>query len=422
VVIVGAGFGGLRAARTLAKAPVDVVLLDRNNYHLFQPLLYQVGAAALPPAEIAYPIRSIVRRQRNLAFRVAVVLGCDMERRVVTTSRGEVPFDALIVAAGAATNDFGLPGVARHAFGLKSLPDALRLRNHVLRCFEEAVATSRAEERRALLAIVVAGGGPTGVEVAGAASELLRRVLGRDYPALSREEVSVTLLEAGPRLLAAFPPDLAAAAARSLARLEVNVRTGAGVASYDGEIVRLEDGGTIEARTLVWAAGVKAEPLLPGLGLPVHRSGRILVEPTLQVRGHPLVYAIGDAAYLESQGAPVPMLAPPAMQMGALAAENVVRELAGQQRQTFRYRDPGTMATIGRSAAVASIAGLHLTGLSAWLVWLFVHLMQLVGFRNRVVVFVDWAWQYLFYRPASPLIVETSTLPYKELDETRPGT
>ncbi|HEX4823666.1 MAG TPA: NAD(P)/FAD-dependent oxidoreductase [Candidatus Polarisedimenticolaceae bacterium] len=411
VVIVGAGFGGLHAAKALAKTEVDVVLLDRNNYHLFQPLLYQVAVAALPPAEIAYPVRPIVRRIENVAFRVAEVTGCDLARKVVITDRGEVPYDALVVAAGAATNDFGLPGIAEHAFDLKSLPDALRLRNHVLRCFERAVASGSADERRALLTIVVAGGGPTGVEVAGAASELLRRVLGRDYPALSRDEIAVHLLEAGPRVLAAFPTDLAEAAAKALARIEVVVETGVKVAGYDGASVRLAGGRTIPARTLVWAAGVAAAPLASMLGLPARGGGRIVVEPTLEVAGQPGVFVIGDAAYLEAGGAAVPMLAPPAIQMGACAAGNVRRRLRGEPLVPFRYRDPGTLATIGRSAAVASIRGFHLRGFPAWIVWLFVHLMQLVGFRNRVVVFVDWAWQYLLYRPASPIILEAAPRP-----------
>jgi NADH dehydrogenase len=406
VVIVGAGFGGLRAAKALAGAPVDVVLIDRNNYHLFQPLLYQVAAAALPPSEIAYPLRTILRRQRNLEFRVATVEGFDLVRRVIATSRGDVPYDTLILAAGAATQTFGLDGIERHAFDLKTLPDALRLRNHVLRCFEQAVSTSREDARRALLTIAVVGGGPTGVEVAGAMSELLRRVLARDYRQLALSEVTIVLLEAGTRVLPAMPESLSRAAAQGLRGLDVDVRFGASVAGYDGENVRLRDGGTLSARTLVWAAGVKAGPLAAALGVPTHSSGRVIVEPTLAVPRHPEIFAIGDAAYLDAGGEPVPMLAPPAMQMGVCAARNVIRRLSGQPLEAFRYRDPGTMATIGRSAAVAKLGRFEFRGLPAWLIWLFVHLMQLVGFRNRVVVLVDWAWQYIFYRPASPLIVD----------------
>jgi len=429
VVIVGAGFGGLRAARALARAPVDVLLLDKNNYHLFQPLLYQVAVGALPPSEIAYPIRSILRKQRNLEFRVVSVLGFDLAGRVLSTSGGDIPYDHLIVASGAATNNFGLDDVAEKGFELKGLPSALRLRNHLMRCFESAIAATDPAERRALLTIAVAGGGPTGVEVAGAVSELLRRVLARDYRAIPRGEISVVLLEAGMRILPSMPERLSRAAASSLEALGVDVRTGTAVSSFDGETVRLASGSSLAVRTLVWAAGVKASPLTSALTVPLHRSGRVIVEPTLEVTGHPDVYAIGDAAYLETPAGPVPMLAPPAMQMGACAARNVMRRIAGEPLEAFAYEDPGTMATIGRSAAVVALGRFQFRGLFAWLVWLFVHLMQLVGFRNKLVVLVDWAWQYLFYRPASALILEDdkpgprgrtpSTLQDKELDKSR---
>lgn len=432
VLIIGAGFGGLRAARTLAGAPVDVLLLDRNNYHLFQPLLYQVAVAALPPSEIAYPVRTILRGQRNLEFRVVEVTGFDLARRVVRTSRGDMPYDHLIVASGAATNFFGLRDVAEHGFDLKGLPDALRLRNHVMRCFEDAIAAAEPEERKSLLTIAVVGGGPTGVEVAGAVSELLRRVLARDYRAIPKGEISVILLEAGTRVLATMPESLSVTAAASLRTLGVDVRFSSVVTAYDGKTVRLKGGDALAARTLVWAAGVQASPLTQAAGVPLHRSGRIFVEPTLAVPGHPDVYVIGDAAYLETPEGVVPMLAPPAIQMGATAAKNVLHRLAGTPPTPFRYKDPGTMATIGRSAAVAVLGGLKFRGLAAWLIWLFVHLMQLIGFRNKLVVLVDWAWQYFFYQPASPLIVqeggeperraEESTLQGKVLDNDRPGT
>jgi NADH dehydrogenase len=426
VVIVGAGFGGLRAARALAHAPVDVLLLDQNNYHLFQPLLYQVAVGALPPSEIAYPVRSILRKQRNLEFRVVSVLGFDLARRVLSTSGGDVRYDHLIVASGAATNTFGLRDVAEHGFELKGLPSALRLRNHVMRCFESAIAAGDPTERRALLTIAVAGGGPTGVEVAGSVSELLRRVLSRDYRAIPRGEIRVVLLEAGTRILPTMPERLSRAAASSLTALGVEVRTGAAVSSFDGATVRLADGSSLPARTLVWAAGVKASPLTSRLDVPRHATGRVIVEPTLVVQGHPDVYAIGDAAYLETPAGPVPMLAPPAIQMGSWAARNVMHRLADEPLEAFVYKDPGTMATIGRSAAVVALGRIQLRGFLAWLFWLFVHLMQLIGFRNKLVVLVDWAWQYLFYRPASTLILEVDdahpwggsrpTLQDKELD------
>jgi NADH:quinone reductase (non-electrogenic) len=421
VVIVGAGFGGLTAARTLAGSPVDVLLLDRNNYHLFQPLLYQVAVAALPPAEIAAPVRSILRRQRNLEFRIAEIVRIDPVRRVVVTPAEEIPYDTLILASGAATNFFGLDGVRRHGFDLKDLPGALRLRNHLIRCFEAAIAAHDPGDRRALLTIAVAGGGPTGVEVAGAVSELLRRVLRRDYPAIPAGDVRVVLLEGGPRILSTMPEELSAAAAASLRRLDVEVRLGARVVDFDGRVARLAGGETLSARTLVWAAGVAAAPLGGTLGVEVDAAGRIPVTPTLELRDHPEVFVVGDAALVRTADGTVPALCPPAIQMGAAAARNVLHRLAGRPLEPFRYKDPGTMATIGRSAAVVALGRLRLTGFPAWVVWLFVHLMQLVGFRNKLVVFVDWAWQYLFYTPASPLILEGDALHDKELDSAPPA-
>src|SRR5262245_23436078 len=359
VVIVGAGFGGLRAARALARAPVDVLLLDQHNYHLFQPLLYQVAVAALAPSEIAYPIRTIFRKQRNLDFRVSEVTGFDLKRRVVLSARGEIPYDFLIVASGAATNFFGLGEVARHGFELKDLPSALRLRNHLMRRFEDAIEATDPVERARLLTIAVVGGGPTGVEVSGAVSELLRRVLARDYRAIAPDQISVILLEAGDRVLTTMSERLSAAAVASLAKLGVDVRFRSIVAGFDGEAVRLADGATIPAGTLVWAAGVKAGPLTRQLNVPVQRSGRVPVRETLDLAGYPGVYVIGDAAHVETPEGPVPMLAPPAIQMGACAARNVRHSLEGSPQEAFRYEDPGTMATIGRSAAVAAIAGLR---------------------------------------------------------------
>jgi NADH dehydrogenase len=349
---------------------------------------------------------------------------------VLSTSGGEIPYDHLIVASGAATNTFALRDVAAHGFDLKGLPSALRLRNHLMRCFESAIASADTTERHELLTIAVAGGGPTGVEVAGAVSELLRRVLARDYRAIPRGEIRVILLEAGTRILPAMPERLSRAAASSLTALGVEVRTGAAVSTFDGTTVRLADRSSLPARTLVWAAGVKASPLTSTLHVPRHASGRVIVEPTLEVKGHGDVYAIGDAAYLETPAGPVPMLAPPAMQMGSCAARNVMHRLADEPLEAFVYKDPGTMATIGRSAAVVALGRVQLQGFLAWLFWLFVHLMQLVGFRNKLVVLVDWAWQYLFYRPASTLILEEDdaharggpqpTLQDKELDKMHP--
>ena len=406
VVIVGAGFGGLRAARALARAPVRVVLLDRHNYHLFQPLLYQVATAGLEPEGIAKPVRAILRGQRNLEFRMAEVTGVDLAARAVRTDVGDVPYDHLILAMGGETDFRGIESVARNGFGLKDVEEAVAIRNHVLRCFEEATLEADAARRRALLTFVVVGGGPTGVEMAGAFSELVRLVLVKDYPRLNLADVGILLLEASDRLLVAMPPRLSGAAAETLRAKHVEVRFGAAVEAYDGTCARLAGGEVIPARTLVWAAGAKAAALTAALGLRTARQGRIMVEPTLQVPGHPEVYVVGDAAWLEHARAPLPMMAPVAIQMAETAARNIRRRLAGRAPEALRYRDPGSLATIGRSAAVAYIHGLSFTGFPAWVVWLVVHLVQLIGFRNKLLVLLNWAWDYFFYDRAVRLITK----------------
>ena len=404
VVIVGAGFGGLRAARALRKAPVDVILLDRHNYHLFQPLLYQVATAGLEPEQIAKPVRSILRRQRNFEFRMVEVTGLDAEARRIITAEGPVPYDYLILAVGGETNYFGLESIPRHGFGLKDVPDAIRIRNHVLRQFEHAMLEANAERRRALLTFVVVGGGPTGVEMAGALSELIRLVLVKDYPRLNIKDVRVLLLEATDRLLASMPARLREAAAETLWRKHVEVRFGAAVSDYDGDRVLLKGGEVIPARTLIWAAGAKAVALTARLGLPTSRQGRVPVGPTLQVPGHPEISVIGDAAYLEAEGEPLPMMAPVALQMAETAVTNIVRALRAEPPVAFRYRDPGSLATIGRNAAVAYIRGIGFTGFPAWVVWLVVHIIQLIGFRNKLFVLLNWAWDYFFFERAARLI------------------
>jgi NADH dehydrogenase len=405
VVIVGAGFGGLRAARALRRAPVNVVLVDRRNYHLFQPLLYQVATAGLEPEQIARPVRAILRRQRNFEFRLSDVTAVHLADRRLDTSSGPLAYDYLILSIGGETNFFGLAGIERHGYGLKDVPDALRIRHTVLRNFELAILEPDAERRRACLTFVVVGGGPTGVEMAGSLSELIRLVLARDYPRLNLNDTRVLLLEAADRLLAGMPPRLGKAAADRLWRKHVEVRFGATVADFDGQQVSLKSGEVIPARTLIWAAGVQAACVRLGLdGLATARLRRIVVEPTLQVSGHPEVFVIGDAAYLEHDGQPLPMMAPVAIQQAATAGANVIRLLSGRPLEPFRYRDPGSLATIGRNAAVAHIRGIQLTGFVAWVVWLVVHLIQLIGFRNKIVVLLSWAWDYFFYDRAARLI------------------
>src|SRR5438876_1147749 len=406
VVIVGAGFGGLRAARALRKAPVNVVLVDRRNYHLFQPLLYQVATAGLEPEQIARPVRAILRRQANAEFRMTEVTGLEPAANRIVTTDGPIPYDYLILAVGGETNYFGLEGVPQHGFGLKDIPEAIRIRNHVLHAFERAMLEPDPEQRRAELTFIVVGGGPTGVEMAGALSELIRLVLVKDYPRLNVKDVRILLLEATDRLLGGMPARLGEAAAETLWRKKVEVRFGALVEDYDGERVRLKGGEVIPARTLIWAAGARAVSLTGRLGLPTGRHGRIRVEPTLQVGGHPEIYVIGDAAYLEADGQPLPMMAPVALQMAETAAANVTRQLHGELPQAFRYRDPGSLATIGRNAAVAYIRGIGFKGFPAWVVWLIVHLIQLIGFRNKLFVLLNWAWDYFFYERAARLITK----------------
>ncbi|HEU5262683.1 MAG TPA: NAD(P)/FAD-dependent oxidoreductase [Gemmatimonadales bacterium] len=406
VVIVGAGFGGLRAARALRKAPVDVVLLDRNNYHLFQPLLYQVATAGLEPEQIARPVRAILRGQKNFEFRMVTVTGVDVGARQVATDNGPVRYDYLVLAVGGETNYFGLESIVRHGFGLKGVIDAVAIRNHVLLCFERAMLEPDTERRRALLTFVVVGGGPTGVEMAGALSELIRLVLVKDYPRLNVKHVRVLLLEAADRLLAPMPERLREAAAETLWHKHVEVRFGAAVQDYDGTRVLLKGGEVVPAHTLLWAAGVKAVSLTAQLGLATAQQGRLVVTPALQVPNHPEVYVIGDAAYLETDGTPLPMMAPVAIQMAETAAGNIVRQLSGEPPRAFRYKDPGQLATIGRNAAVAYIRGIGFKGFPAWVVWLIVHIIQLIGFRNKLLVLINWAWDYFFYERAARLITK----------------
>ena len=420
VVIVGAGFGGLSCARALAGTAADVLLVDRHNYHLFTPLLYQVASSLLNPSDIAYPVRAVFRRSRNVHVRVGEVNGVDLERRAVLlvgpapTERGpagaeRVPFDYLVLASGSTTNFFGNAPAAAAALGLKDLPEALELRNHVLGCFEHAAREPDDAARAPWLTFAIVGAGPTGVEYAGALSELVRLVLAKDFPELDMGRVKVVLIEAGERVLAAYPAALGEDARRRLERRGVEVRLNTRVERVAGEAITLTGREPLMARTLVWAAGVRPGELAERLTWPKTRSGRIAVDAYLCVvgqegqegqegrEGRERVFAIGDIAAVPYRGGEMPMLSAPAMQQGRSVARNILRVERGARPKPFRYVDKGTMATIGRSAAVAEIGPFKLKGLVGWLAWLFVHLYYIIGFRNRLLVLVEWAWDYFRY-------------------------
>ena len=411
VVIVGAGFGGLWVARGLANRPVDVTLVDRNNYHTFFPLLYQVAAAELVPTDIAYPVRSIFRRARNVEVRMTEMTDLDLTEREVVTASGRVGYDYLVLALGSEPAFFGVPGAEEHAFPLRWMSDAVPLRHHVLTRFEAAVTCER-ERRRQLLTFVVVGGGPTGVEYAGALSELVFGPLLEDFPGIEPEEIGIELVEAGDRLLAGMPPKLGQYALERLRRRRVSVRLGDGVESVEAECVRLSGGAPLPTETVVWTAGVRGEPRAAAWGLPVGRAGRVPVTPRLNLEAHPEVFVVGDLAYLEdADGQPLPQVAQVAIQQGRTTASNIRSLVAGRPARPFRYKDPGMLAVIGRNAAVAHVFGFAFRGLTAWLLWLGIHVSWLIGFRNRALVLLNWGWNYVRYRRAIRLILPTVIVP-----------
>jgi NADH dehydrogenase len=407
VVIVGAGFGGLSAARALRGAEADVLIIDRHNYHVFQPLLYQVASGLLDPAEIAHPVRSILRGHRNTDVLMAAVQGIDLERRLVRCDI-DVPYDFLIVAAGAVTNHFGNAELAAHTMGLKGLNDALTLRATVLGRIERAAESTDASERARLLTFVIAGAGPTGVEYAGALSELFLHVLPKDFPRLDFAAARVVLVEGKSRVLETFHPRLGAMAAGVLRRRHVELTLNRLVRDADAGGITLDDGTRIDAATVIWTAGVRASPLAGQLTTLPASLGRVPVRATLQLPGHDEVQVIGDLAALEEDGELLPMLAPVAIQQGEHAARNITALLAGGPASPFHYHDKGTMATVGRNYAVVQLGRIRVAGFVGWLMWLFVHLTYIITFRSKVVVLINWGWNYLFYDRPVRLITEAS--------------
>ena len=413
VVIVGAGFGGLYAARALARRPVRITVIDRQNYHLFSPLLYQVATAALSPGEIAQPIRSLLRRRGNVEVLLAEVTGIDVAEKRVRLGGGSprqsVTYDYLILATGGRHSYFGHDDWAPLAPGLKTIDDALEIRRRFLRAYEAAEAEPDEAARRAWLTFVVVGGGPTGVELAGTMAEIAHHTLRREFRHIDPTRSRILLLEGGSRILSTFPEPLSASAVRQLERLGVEVRTNALATEIDPEGVRLGE-ERIAARTVLWAAGVTASPLARDLGAPLDRAGRVVVQPDLSLPGHPDVFVVGDLAAFTHQpgygGKPLPGVAQVAIQAGKAAAENVWLTAQGRPTRPFRYFEMGNMATIGRAAAVADLTlfRLRLSGFPAWLVWLTIHLFWLIGFDNRLVVLLRWAWAYFTFRRGARLI------------------
>jgi len=411
VVIVGGGFGGLLAARILARYSVRVVLIDRTNHHTFQPLLYQVATAGVSPEEIAAPIRWILRGRRNTQVLLGEVRDFDLSRRVVKLPDMEIPYDYLIVAAGASHAYFGHDEWGPLAPGLKTIEDALEIRRRVLLTFELAERQAASGGEHVQLNFVVVGGGPTGVELAGTLAEIARRVLANEFRSIDPKRTRIVLLEGGPRILPAYPEDLSRSAEKQLGHLGVEVHTSAMVTGIEPAAVVMSK-ARLSAAVVLWAAGVAASPLGKKLGASTDRAGRVLVNPDLSIPGHPEVFVIGDLAALkDASGKMLPGVAPVAMQEGAATAHNIGRELQGQPRQNFHYVDKGSLATIGRAAAVAQFGKIHISGFSAWLSWLFIHIFFLIGFRNRLIVLIQWAWSYFTYERGARLITGDTQLP-----------
>lgn len=423
IVVLGAGFGGLTFCKHFRMANARITLVDRTNHHLFQPLLYQVAACGLSAPDIAQPIRSILSDRPDITVLLDKVVSFDFARKKVLLEKNALTYDYLVLAMGGQTGYFGHTEWEQFAPGLKTLDDALRIRSHVLLAFEKAENEASTAEHDRLMSIVIVGGGPTGVELAGSFAELTRTVLNRDFRNIDPAQARIILLEGAPCILSHLPPDLSASAKRQLEALGVHVRTSTHVKNIrDGE-VELDTGEIIRARNILWAAGVSATPLTKKLGVPIDRGGRVKVNPDLSLPGHPEIFAVGDMALvLKADGKPVPGVSPAAMQMGKHVAKILKDELrSGAQpaaRPAFRYFDKGTMATIGRSAAVAMIGKIKLSGMAAWMAWLFIHLIFLVGFRNRTAVLFQWAYSYFSYRRSARII---TYLPQESAEENRDG-
>jgi NADH:ubiquinone reductase (H+-translocating) len=428
VVIVGAGFGGLNAARALARVPVKITVVDRKNFHTFQPLLYQVATAGLSPGEIAAPIRSILRTDKNIEVLMAEVTGFNLEHRLVETSQKPLPYDYLIVAAGASHAYFGHDEWEPLAPGLKTIEDALEIRRRVLLVFELAEWQAATGAESTPLNFVVVGGGPTGVELAGTLAEICRHALAHEFRSIDPKRAHILLVEGGPRVLPAYAEDLSQSAKEQLEHLGVEVQVSTMVTDLEPGVVHM-GASRMEAAVVLWAAGVAASPLGKKLGVPIDRAGRVLINPDLSIPGHSEVFVIGDLASLKDENdKPLPGVAPVAMQQGTFVAKLIRAEVESgsarnsKPRPVFHYWDKGSLATIGRAAAVAEFGKIHISGFIAWLSWLFIHITFLIGFRNRLLVLIQWAWSYLTYERGARLITGSTDLPgWGDVDKTTPS-
>lgn len=398
IVIIGAGFAGLETARGLAKARARITLIDKNNHHLFQPLLYQVAVAGLLPSQIAQPIRTIFRKQKNLNFQMGEVTAINFDKKFIKLNGSAIAYDYLVIAVGGRTNFFGFDAIEKHGLQLKDLETAVNTRNHLLKMFEQASHEGDAEKRKAMLTFIIVGGGATGVETAGMLAELIEHVMVKDYPRLNLGDARVIMLEAGPNLINAYPDELRKATLKLLQGKKVDVRLNTKLLDYNGQRVALEDGSEIETQTLIWTAGVKAAAIVDSLNVEKASGGRVRVTPTLQLPLFPETFVIGDAAFApDEKGTPLPMVSTVAIQQGQFTAKSILNLINGKSLKPFHYNDPGLLATVGRNAAVARIWGISFSGFIAWMIWVFLHIYRIIGFRNRILVMFNWAWDYFFY-------------------------
>ena len=398
IVIIGVGFAGLETARGLAKARARITLIDKNNHHLFQPLLYQVAVAGLLPSQIAQPIRTIFRKQKNLNFQMGEVTAINFDEKFIKLNGSAIAYDYLVIAVGGRTNFFGFDAIEKHGLQLKDLETAVNTRNHLLKMFEQASHEGDAEKRKAMLTFIIVGGGATGVETAGMLAELIEHVMVKDYPRLNLNDARVIMLEAGPNLINAYPDELRKATLKLLQGKKVDVRLNTKLLDYNGQRVALEDGSEIETQTLIWTAGVKAAEIVDSLNVEKASGGRVRVTPTLQLPLFPETFVIGDAAFApDEKGIPLPMVSTVAIQQGQFIAKSILNLMNGKSLKPFHYNDPGLLATVGRNAAVARVWGISFSGFTAWMIWVFLHIYRIIGFRNRILVIFNWAWDYFFY-------------------------